>query len=187
MSHCSFLWSGTLYNRDNREYLVKAFPVSIRLTKDRISSLVIFRCRSSDPRVSNLRAPVSRSMESNGMFGPCLLHEPANQLAVLSCHVPRHPLPDSRRRTWRSSIHARQKGRRSGRGSFVGTSFIFSHNADLERLKAIRRFFFDDSLTPQAQGTGPEEWGGGGDYWGGLNMTLPFVGHPVGAIVRSLP
>src|SRR5437899_9945324 len=22
---------------------------------------------------------------------------------------------------------------------------------------------------------------GGGDYWGGLNMTLPFAGHPVGA------
>ena len=22
---------------------------------------------------------------------------------------------------------------------------------------------------------------GGGDYWGGLNMTLPFAGHPAGA------
>src|SRR6185503_4064236 len=43
------------------------------------------------------------------------------------------------------------------------------------------RFFFDDSKTPQAQGTGTEEWGGGGDYWGGLNMTLPLAGHPVGA------
>ena len=36
-------------------------------------------------------------------------------------------------------------------------------------------------MTPQAQGTGTEEWGGGGDYWGGRNMTLPFAGHPVGA------
>src|SRR6185436_8210721 len=35
--------------------------------------------------------------------------------------------------------------------------------------------------TPQAYGTGTEEWGGGGDYWGGLNMTLPFAGHPCGA------
>jgi hypothetical protein len=48
-------------------------------------------------------------------------------------------------------------------------------------LEGDPRFFFDDSLTPQAQGTGTEEWAGGGDYWGGLNMTLPFVGHPVGA------
>ena len=34
--------------------------------------------------------------------------------------------------------------------------------------------------TPQAQGTGTEEWGGGGDYWGGQSMTLPFAGHPTG-------
>jgi hypothetical protein len=66
-------------------------------------------------------------------------------------------------------------------GNFVGTSFIFSHDADLRTLEGDPRFFFDDSLTPQAQGTGTEEWGGGGDYWGGLNMTLAFVGHPVGA------
>lgn len=48
-------------------------------------------------------------------------------------------------------------------------------------LEGDPRFFFDDSQTPQAQGTGTEEWGGGGDYWGGLNMTLPFAGHPTGA------
>jgi hypothetical protein len=48
-------------------------------------------------------------------------------------------------------------------------------------LEGDPRFFFDDSRTPQAQGTGTEEWGGGGDYWGGRTMTLPFAGHPVGA------
>jgi len=53
--------------------------------------------------------------------------------------------------------------------------------ANLGTLEGDPRFFFDDSLTPQAQGTGTEEWGGGGDYWGGLNMSLPFAGHPVGA------
>ncbi len=66
-------------------------------------------------------------------------------------------------------------------GQFVGTSIIFSHEANLSTLEGDPRFFFDDSQTPQAQGTGTEEWGGGGDYWGGLNMTLPFAGHPVGA------
>ncbi len=63
-------------------------------------------------------------------------------------------------------------------GSFVGTSFIFSDNAELGTLEGDPRFFFDDSQTPQAQGTGTEEWGGGGDYWGGQTMTLPFAGHP---------
>jgi hypothetical protein len=60
-------------------------------------------------------------------------------------------------------------------------TLIFSHRAELRTLEGDPRFFFDDSQTPQAQGTGTEEWGGGGDYWGGRNMTLPFAGHPVGA------
>jgi hypothetical protein len=59
---------------------------------------------------------------------------------------------------------------------------IFSHRANLTTLEGDPRFFFDDSKTPQAQGTGTEEWGGGGDYWErGRTMTLPFAGHPVGA------
>jgi hypothetical protein len=66
-------------------------------------------------------------------------------------------------------------------GSFIGTSFIFSDQAVLNTLEGDPRFFFDDSQTPQGQGTGTEEWGGGGDYWGGRNMTLPFAGHPAGA------
>jgi hypothetical protein len=66
-------------------------------------------------------------------------------------------------------------------GNFIGTSWIFSMEANLGTLEGDPRFFFDDSETPQAYGTGTEEWGGGGDYWGGLNMTLPFAGHPVGA------
>ena len=47
----------------------------------------------------------------------------------------------------------------------MGTSFIFSHDANLTTLEGDPRFLFDDSLTPQAQGTGTEEWAGG-DSWG---------------------
>ncbi len=67
-------------------------------------------------------------------------------------------------------------------GSFVGTSFIFSDRAVLSTLEGDPRFFFDDSETPQAYGTGTEEWAGGGDYWGGQTMTLPLAGHPTGAL-----
>jgi hypothetical protein len=63
----------------------------------------------------------------------------------------------------------------------VGTSIVFSHDAVLSTLEGDPRFFFDDSQTPQAQGTGTEEWCGGGDYWGGANTTLPLAGHPIGA------
>jgi hypothetical protein len=52
----------------------------------------------------------------------------------------------------------------------------------LSTLEGDPRLFFDDSFTPQAQGTGTEEWAGGGDYWAqGMYTSLPFVGHPVGA------
>jgi hypothetical protein len=66
-------------------------------------------------------------------------------------------------------------------GSFVGTSFTFSDHAVLTTLEGDPRFFFDDSDSPQGYGTGTEEWAGGGDYWGGVTMTLPLAGHPVGA------
>ncbi|CAN5312015.1 hypothetical protein BH23BAC1_BH23BAC1_21920 [soil metagenome] len=57
---------------------------------------------------------------------------------------------------------------------------IFSKRNYLGTLEADPRFFFDGARSPQAHGTGTEEWGGGGDYWGGETMTIPFAGHPVG-------
>jgi hypothetical protein len=75
-------------------------------------------------------------------------------------------------------------------GSFVGTSFIFTDRAGagLGTLEGDPRFFFDDADGPQGQGTGTEEWGGGGDYWnGGQLSTLPFAGHPtIGSMYRFL-
>ncbi len=66
-------------------------------------------------------------------------------------------------------------------GHIVGTVITFSHNANLSTLEGDPRFFFDDSQTAQVQGTGTEEWGGGGDYWlNGLRTSLPLIGHPVG-------
>jgi hypothetical protein len=66
-------------------------------------------------------------------------------------------------------------------GHFAGTSFTFSDAGVLTTLEGDPRFFFDDSRTPQGQGTGTEEWGGGGDYWNdGQPETLPFAGHPTG-------
>jgi len=107
--------------------------------------------------------------------------DPANHVAYFHATYADHPQPEPGKdlvlldtRTVESS--------ENWSGHLVGTSFIFSHRANLTTLEGDPRFFFDDSLTPQAQGTGTEEWGGGGDYWGGRNMTLPFAGHPVGAV-----
>ncbi len=66
-------------------------------------------------------------------------------------------------------------------GHFAGTSFTFSDAGGLGTLEGDPRFYFDDSRSPQGQGTGTEEWGGGGDYWnGGQRETTAFAGHPAG-------
>lgn len=175
-----FYGAGTLYNRDNREYLVKAFPVNIRFTNDR----VYLNCYFPMPFFKSARIDLVgddhavNRIEWNVRYLP--LSEPANQLSYFHATYRDFPRPtpgddllllDTRK----------TEGGGDWSGQIVGTSFIFSHDANLRTLEGDPRFFFDDSLTPQAQGTGTEEWAGGGDYWGGLNMTLPFVGHPVGA------
>jgi len=175
-----FYGAGTLYNRDNREYLVKAFPVSIRYSADRIS----LACYFPMPFFKSARIELVGSgqavagVEWNVRSLP--LQGDRNQHAYF--HATYHDFPDPT--PGQDMVLLDSRGAEAAQdwsGSFVGTSFIFSHSANLETLEGDPRFFFDDSLTPQAQGTGTEEWGGGGDYWGGLNMSLPFAGHPVGA------
>jgi hypothetical protein len=176
-----FFGAGTLYNRDNREFLVKALPSVIRYDGDR----VYLRCYFPMPffraaRIELVGTGVSpvTGVKWSVRYAP--FRDPANQAGYFHATYRDHPSPkpgydlvllDTRK----------VEGGGDWSGQFVGTSFIFSHDAVLNTLEGDPRFFFDDSQTPQGQGTGTEEWGGGGDYWGGLNMTLPFAGHPVGA------
>ena len=175
-----FYGAGTLYNRDNREYLVKAFPVSIRFTRDRI----YFACYFPMPFFRSAHIDLAGAGQAVGGVAWSVrsmpLRQPANQVAYF--HATYRDFPHPVLGEDMALLDTRGvEGAKDWSGSFVGTSFIFSHNAYLRTLEGDPRFFFDDSLTPQAQGTGTEEWGGGGDYWGGLNMSLAFVGHPVGA------
>ncbi|HZY61448.1 MAG TPA: DUF2961 domain-containing protein, partial [Edaphobacter sp.] len=178
-----FYGAGTLYNRDNREYLVKAFPVNIRFAKGRIFLACYFPMPFfHSARIELVDAGSSiEDVEATVRYQP--LQEPENHLSYFHAtyrDFP-HPVPgeDMVLLDTRTT-----EGGGDWSGHLAGTSFIFSHNANLTTLEGDPRFFFDDSRTPQAQGTGTEEWGGGGDYWGGVNMTLPLAGHPVGA--RSL-
>ena len=175
-----FYGAGTLYNRDNREYLVKAFPVSIRFTSDRI----VLVCYFPMPFFKSARIElVSADQPIEGVqwaLRTMPLRQPENQLSYFHATYRDIPHPTLGEDMVLLDTHGIE-GSTDWSGSFVGTSFIFSHDAVLTTLEGDPRFFFDDSLTPQAQGTGTEEWGGGGRYWGGMNMTLPFVGHPVGA------
>lgn len=175
-----FFGAGTLYNRNHSEYLVKAFPVSIRFADGRIQLSTYFPMpyfKSARIELVSAGHPVSgvewslRTLPSN---------QSPNQLSYFHATYRDFPQPVPGKDLVLLDTRD-EEGSTVWSGSFVGTSFIFSHDAHLRTLEGDPRFFFDDSLTPQAQGTGTEEWGGGGDYWGrGLTMSLPFAGHPVG-------
>lgn len=176
-----FYGTGTLYNRDSREYLVKALPVNIRFRPDRIVLACYFPMpffRSARIKLVGAGQPVD-DVEWSLRTQPQT--EPEDLLSYFHAtyHDIPHPIPGKDM----VLLDTRGvEGTGDWSGSFVGTSFIFSHHGNLSTLEGDPRFSFDDSLTPQAQGTGTEEWGGGGDYWtGGQYMSLPFVGHPVGA------
>jgi hypothetical protein len=176
-----FFGAGTLYNRDAREFLVKSLPMVVRFSRERIelhcyfpmpffrSAELVFAGDSReavpDVRWKVRLVPFKDSPEQVGYFH-----------ATYRDHETPQPGRDLLLLDTTSTENATEWS-----GQFVGTSLIFSHNANLETLEGDPRFFFDDSQTPQAQGTGTEEWCGGGDYWGGKNMTLPFAGHPAGA------
>jgi hypothetical protein len=176
-----FFGAGTLYNRDDRDFLVKAFPVGIRFVKDR----VVLRCTFPMP---------FRNKASVGLTAPPGVQPKGIEMRVAYSrlegrpsdyayfHATYHDHPTPQRGHDLVLLDTTQtEGGGDWSGSFIGTSFIFSHNAVLTTLEGDPRFYFDDAKTPQAYGTGTEEWAGGGDYWGGRNMTLPFAGHPCGA------
>ncbi len=175
-----FFGTGTLYNRDDREFLVKSFPMVVRFDQERVHLACYFpmpffkaakiEILSNGQTVSDIRW--------NTRYEP--FKDKPNRVGYF--HVTYHDFPHPEPGKDMVLLDSREtEGGGDWSGSLVGTSFIFTHRNDLATLEGDPRFFFDDSQTPQAQGTGTEEWGGGGDYWGGQDMTLPFAGHPVGA------
>lgn len=177
-----FHGAGTLYNRDNQEYLVKAFPVSIRFD----AANCYLACFFPMPFFRSARIEVESSPQTtnalnirwSARYQP--LREEPQQVAYFHATYRNHKEPQPGVDLTLLDTRAVEGGS-DWSGHLVGMSWIFSERAVLNTLEGDPRFFFDDSQTPQAQGTGTEEWGGGGDYWGGLNMTLPFAGHPTGA------
>jgi hypothetical protein len=176
-----FFGAGTLYNRENAEFLVKAFPVHIHFH----DGVVDLGCYFPMPFFKSARFEIVGNGETpipnvTWRIRQKPLHETPNQVGYFHATYRDQGVPEFGKDL--VLLDTRQEeGSADWSGSFIGTSFIFSDRANLSTLEGDPRFFFDDSQSPQAQGTGTEEWGGGGDYWGGKNMTLPFAGHPTGA------
>ncbi|HMI01295.1 MAG TPA: DUF2961 domain-containing protein [Pedobacter sp.] len=184
---CLFFGAGTFFNRDEKEFLVKGLPINIRY--DYIAGKVELACYYPMPFFKTARFELTNitpghteidfelrydRLKSNEVHNTTYFHATYKDI----------PKPEfGQDMTWLDTRE--MEGHAQWSGNFVGTSFIFSHNANLSTLEGDPRFFFDDSLTPQAYGTGTEEWAGGGDYWGGENMTLPLAGHPCGATEKK--
>ncbi|MDO8544293.1 MAG: DUF2961 domain-containing protein [Opitutaceae bacterium] len=176
-----FHGAARLYNRDDREFLVKAFPVHIRYDANRVH----LACFSPMPfgasaRIELVGAEGETIDDVRWSLRTAPLTGPKRDWGYFHATFRDHPAPEAGRDLVLLDTRETEGGG-DWSGSFVGTSFIFTHQNNLNTLEGDPRFFFDDSLSPQAYGTGTEEWAGGGDYWGGRNMTLPFVGHPTGA------
>ena len=184
---CLFFGAGTLYNRTEREFLVEGFPINIRF--DYPNNKVELSCYYPMPFFRSARFELAGIDPAAGdEVGYEIRYEPWQTAPELSSyfHATYTDIPDPE--LGHDMVYLDTKGiegHEHWSGSFVGTSFIFSHNGFLGTLEGDPRFYFDGSRTPQAYGTGTEEWGGGGDYWGGQNMTLPFAGHPCGAPGRD--
>jgi hypothetical protein len=176
-----FFGAGTLYNRDGRDYLVKGFPMNIRFEGDRVRLACYYPMPFfKSARIELVPPPGKELPEVDWTVWTEPYTGPRNHVGYF--HATYRDIPTPERGKDLVLLDTREaEGGGDWTGSFVGMSWIFSHRAVLNTLEGDPRFFFDDSLTPQAYGTGTEEWGGGGDYWGGRNMTLPFAGHPCGA------
>lgn len=176
-----FFGTGTFYNREKKEFLVKGFPINVRF--DYPGNKVELACYYPMPFQRSAKIELLGVKTDNTELNYEVRFEPNKTPAKYSSyfHATYKDMPNPELGKDMVLLDTRGvEGQQNWSGNFVGTSFIFSHSGSLGTLEGDPRFFFDDSETPQAYGTGTEEWGGGGDYWGGLNMTLPFAGHPVG-------
>ncbi|HEY9534608.1 MAG TPA: DUF2961 domain-containing protein [Mucilaginibacter sp.] len=181
-----FFGAGTLYNRDSREYLVKGFPINIRF--DYPNNKIELACYYPMPFFKSAKFELADITPGNTKISYEIRYEPLKTAPNLNAyfHATYADMPQPEPGKDMTYLDTRGiEGHDDWSGSFVGTSFIFSHNANLGTLEGDPRFFFDDSDSPQAYGTGTEEWAGGGDYWGGQNMTLAFAGHPLGSRTKA--
>jgi hypothetical protein len=181
-----FFGAGSLLRDPNQEYIVKSLPMTIRHEGGRFHFATYF------PMPFFHSARVELLETANQVVDDVrweIRHEPysdpPNWVGLFHATYRDFPQP-GRGRDLELLDTRKVEGGGDWCGHIVGTAYTFTKNGNLNTLEGDPRFYLDDSLSPQGQGTGSEELGGGGDYWGGQRMTLPFVGHPVGRPVGQM-
>ncbi len=176
-----FFGTGTFANPENEERLVPALPVNVRFSPSGLELATYFPM----PFAARARIEIVAPARVRGLAWEARWSAtpPAKPYGLFHATHADHGVPTPGRDLVLADTEGLE-GASDWCGTIVGTSIAFTDTpqllSSLRTLEGDPRFFFDDSRTPQVQGTGTEEWGGGGDYWGGRTMALPLVGHPVG-------
>ena len=155
-----FFGAGTLYNRDGREYLVKAFPVHIRFDeRARPSGLLLPDAvlPLGAHRVEKYGAHEVR-WTSTGAFAMRLIAIRRSTSVTSMRPTPIIRDPSAGKDLVLLDTKAAEGGG-DWSGQFVGTSFIFSHRADLTTLGGRSAFLL--RRQPDAAGPGHRDRGVG--------------------------
>lgn len=175
-----FFGTASLMRNPDQEYIVKAFPMTVRYANGQFEFATYFPMpfrKSMRMELAEMAGEDLNNIQWSVRSEPW--SAPANTAGYFHATYRDFPRPEHGREL--VLLDTRQvEGGGAWSGHIVGTTYLFTKAGRLGTLEGDPRFFFDDSRSPQVQGTGSEEWGGGGDYWGGRTMTLPFAGHPVG-------
>eukprot|EP00039_Didymoeca_costata_P021860 m.345599 g.345599 ORF g.345599 m.345599 type:complete len:741 (+) comp26860_c0_seq1:167-2389(+) len=180
--------SGNTSKDEGDVYLVKAYPAYIKFTGSssqgsRMCELIMYYPMpfSSKVRIVITRANAVDKLQFMYAIGIAPVESNlAKNFAYFHATYQDTPTPTPGRDVLMLDTKG-VEGQTSWSGHLVGTVITFSYNGVLNTLEGDPRFHLDDSRSPQIQGTGTEEWGGGGDYFqGGQRSTLPLAGHPNG-------
>ena len=149
-----FFGAGQLHNDDGREYLVRGLPLVVRYTDDEVH----LACYWPMPFFTNARIEIQNRGDTplNGVryeIRTVPYRDPPNHVGYFHATYSDHPVADCRARTCMFLDTDQREGGGAWSGNFVGMSWIFIDTRQpARRSKAIPRFFFDDSRTPQAMG-----------------------------------
>lgn len=175
-----FFGAGSMLRDPDQEYIVKSFPMTIQHEEGRYLFATYFPMpfhREARMELINTTGKEIGGIEWEVRSEP--YQDSPNAVGLFHATYRDFPKPELGKDL--VLLDTREvEGGGDWCGHIVGTTYTFTKSGTLRTLEGDPRFFLDDSLSPQGHGTGSEEWGGGGDYWGGERMTLPFAGHPVG-------
>src|SRR5262245_28254957 len=155
-----FFGAGSLENAAGKEWLVRGLLSNIRYAGGEVELATYFPMPFSKDAHIEISSGPSALAGVSYEIRSAPFEAPSNTVGYFHATYRDHASPTPNRDLVILDTTAVEGGG-DYCGSFNGMSFVFSDQAVLGTLEGDPRFFFDDSESPQAYGTGTEEWAGG--------------------------